>query len=45
MVTHDPQVAQHAERVVTLSDGIILSDKSNGHKLVKPMLELVNESH
>jgi putative ABC transport system ATP-binding protein len=34
MVTHEPHVAQHAERVITLSDGIIISDQQNGHKLV-----------
>jgi putative ABC transport system ATP-binding protein len=34
-VTHDPLVAQRAERVVTLSDGKIISDKHNGHKLSK----------
>jgi putative ABC transport system ATP-binding protein len=34
-VTHDPQVAQRAGRVVTLSDGVIVSDKSNGKKLAR----------
>lgn len=43
VVTHDPQVAQHAQRVVTLSDGLIVSDKSNGHKLVKPVMELASQ--
>jgi putative ABC transport system ATP-binding protein len=33
MVTHDPLVAQRAGRVVTLSDGLILSDEQNGKKL------------
>ena len=27
MVTHDPALAQHADRVITLRDGVILSDK------------------
>jgi ABC-type lipoprotein export system ATPase subunit len=31
MVTHDPQVAQRAKRVVTLSDGKVVSDKANGN--------------
>lgn len=39
VVTHDPKVAQRAERVVTLSDGLILSDKSNGHKLAEATYE------
>jgi putative ABC transport system ATP-binding protein len=34
-VTHDLQVAQRAGRVVTLSDGVIVSDKSNGKKLAR----------
>jgi putative ABC transport system ATP-binding protein len=34
-VTHDPQVAQRAERVVTLSDGVIISDEENGRKLAR----------
>lgn len=33
MVTHDPLVAQRAERVITLSDGLIISDQENGKKL------------
>jgi putative ABC transport system ATP-binding protein len=45
VVTHDPNVAQRAKRVITLSDGLILTDKSNGHRLIRPTLEIVNESH
>ncbi len=45
VVTHDPQVAQRAKRVITMSDGLIIGDKSNGSKLVKPILELAHESN
>ncbi len=44
MVTHEPHVAQHAARVVTLSDGKIISDKRNGHKLIRPAMEIDHES-
>jgi putative ABC transport system ATP-binding protein len=30
-VTHDPEVAVRARRTVLLRDGLIVSDKSNGH--------------
>jgi putative ABC transport system ATP-binding protein len=33
MVTHEPQVAERAQRVITLSDGKIISDQLNGHRL------------
>ena len=42
MVTHDPVVAQYAKRVVTLSDGKIMSDKLNGHSLVAPAMQEVD---
>jgi putative ABC transport system ATP-binding protein len=45
VVTHDPLVAQRAKRVVTLNDGIVVSDKANGSKLVVPVLEVVDEGH
>ncbi|MBI1880647.1 MAG: ABC transporter ATP-binding protein [Chloroflexi bacterium] len=45
VVTHDPKVAQRAGRIVTLSDGIIISDKSNGHQLAEPIREGVHESY
>jgi putative ABC transport system ATP-binding protein len=41
-VTHDPVVAQHAKRVITLSDGKIVSDKLNGHNLVVPAMREVH---
>ena len=30
MVTHEPGIAEHAERVIFLRDGLIVSDKLNG---------------
>jgi ABC-type lipoprotein export system ATPase subunit len=31
-VTHEPDIADHAERVIYLRDGQIASDKQNGAK-------------
>ena len=42
VVTHDPNVAQRAARIVTLSDGYIVSDTSNGHQMAEPLLERVS---
>jgi putative ABC transport system ATP-binding protein len=27
MVTHDPALAQHADRVITLRDGVVVTDE------------------
>jgi ABC-type lipoprotein export system ATPase subunit len=27
LITHEPEVAAHADRVITLSDGLIISDE------------------
>jgi putative ABC transport system ATP-binding protein len=43
MVTHDPLVAQRAERVITLSDGLIVSDEGNGKKLARWVMEAGHE--
>jgi putative ABC transport system ATP-binding protein len=45
MVTHDPRVAQRAERVITLSDGVIISDEKNGKRLVKWMMGVGHENN
>jgi putative ABC transport system ATP-binding protein len=45
VVTHDPLVAQRARRVVTLSDGKVVSDKANGGKLVVPEIGVADEGH
>jgi putative ABC transport system ATP-binding protein len=45
LVTHDPKVAQRAERIVSLSDGQIVSDQSNGRHLAEPVLEGIHESY
>jgi putative ABC transport system ATP-binding protein len=39
VVTHDLNVAKRAERIITLSDGLILSDQRNGHHLAQPLRE------
>jgi putative ABC transport system ATP-binding protein len=44
VVTHDPLVAQRAERVITLSDGVIISDEENGKKLARWVMEVGHES-
>jgi putative ABC transport system ATP-binding protein len=45
MVTHDPQVAQRAARVITLSDGEVISDEENGKKLVTWVMEAGREDN
>jgi putative ABC transport system ATP-binding protein len=45
VVTHDLNVARRAKRVVTLSDGNIISDQPNGHRAAQAILEVVYESH
>ncbi len=44
MVTHDPQVARRADRVITLSDGKIISDEENGKKLARWVMEVKREN-
>jgi putative ABC transport system ATP-binding protein len=45
MVTHDPLVAQRAERVITLSDGKVISDEENGKKLARWVMEVSRENN
>ena len=45
MVTHDLQVARRARRIVTLSDGEIITDQRNGNHMVESALEVIHESH
>ncbi len=32
MITHEPDIAEHAKRIIHIKDGKIISDQSNGHK-------------
>ena len=34
LVTHDPYIARHTDRIIKLSDGKILSDEINPHKIL-----------
>jgi putative ABC transport system ATP-binding protein len=45
MVTHDPIVAQRAARVILLKDGKITSDKQNGKRLVRLVMEANHENN
>lgn len=45
MVTHDPNVAHQAERIVTLTDGNVVSDQLNGHHTTQSAQEALYESH
>ena len=45
VVTHDPRVAQRAQRVITLSDGRIISDEENGKKLAKWIMGADHENN
>jgi putative ABC transport system ATP-binding protein len=35
LITHEHDVAEHAERIITLRDGVILSDKKHTQKIAK----------
>ncbi len=32
LITHEPDVAEHAQRIITLRDGLVVSDKKNPHQ-------------
>ncbi len=34
LITHEPDVAQHAERIITIRDGNIVSDAKNLHQII-----------
>ncbi len=33
LITHEPDVAEHAQRIITLRDGVIVSDKKHNQKI------------
>jgi len=35
MITHESDIAAYAERIITIRDGKIVSDKKDGKKLIK----------
>ncbi len=35
LITHEPDVAQHAERIITLRDGVIVSDKTHQQRIAR----------
>jgi putative ABC transport system ATP-binding protein len=43
MITHEPDIAQHAKRVITIRDGKLISDKKNEHP-IKAKIALAKSS-
>ena len=39
LITHEPYVAEHADRIIHIQDGAILEDKKNHHKRTVHMHE------
>ena len=35
MITHEPDIAEHAKRIVTVKDGLIITDKKNKHQTIE----------
>ncbi len=33
MITHEPDIARHANRIISFRDGVLVSDQKNGHRL------------
>jgi putative ABC transport system ATP-binding protein len=44
MVTHEPDIAQHTERIVMIRDGKVFSDKPNEHPIVRHASAAVSTS-
>jgi len=38
LVTHEPEIAQYAHRVITMKDGIILSDRPAAESQASPVV-------
>lgn len=45
LVTHDPQVAQHASRIIEISDGEIIRDEPNSNPLTSALPSTSNTPH
>lgn len=33
LITHETDTAEHAQRIITVKDGVVVSDRKNGHRL------------
>ena len=37
LITHEQYVAEHAERIIHIRDGVILADEKNGNRIIKEL--------